>query len=122
MQAFVDKISEDLNTEYGSQGIIVQSVLPGFVMTNMTKLRRATLFTPTADHYVSSALKTVGYAKHSCGYLPHAIMQLFLKTLWEYVPDICNKFTLSMMKKIRNKALKLNQKFAEKQKLAEKNQ
>lgn len=88
----------------------------------MTKLRRTSLLTPSADHYVSNALKTVGYAKHTTGYLPHAIMQLVLKKLWQYVPDLCNKFTMSMMKKIRNKSLKLNQKYAEKQKLAEKSQ
>lgn len=122
MQAFVDKLSEDLNTEYGSQGIIVQSVLPGFVVTNMTKLRRDTLFAPTSDKYVASALKTIGYAKHTTGYLPHALMQLVLTTFHTYVPDITNSLTLNTMQKIKSKSLRLNKKFEEEKKLEGKTQ
>ncbi|XP_031625222.1 very-long-chain 3-oxoacyl-CoA reductase-B [Contarinia nasturtii] len=121
-KAFVDKLSEDLNTEYGSQGIIVQSVLPGFVVTNMTKLRRASLFAPSSDKYVSHALQTIGYAKHTTGYWPHAIMQLLLTTAHAYLPDLTNSFTLSAMQKIKRKSIKLNQKFEEKKKLEEKSQ
>lgn len=122
MQAFVDKFSEDLNTEYNAQGIIVQSVLPGFVVTNMTKLRRSSFLAPTADKYVASALKTIGYAKHTSGYLPHAIMQVSLTTFYTYLPDLANSITLNLMKKIKNKSLTLNKKFEEKKKLEEKSQ
>lgn len=111
-----------MNTEYGSRGIIVQSVLPGFVVTNMTKLRRASLLAPTSDNYVANALNTIGYAKHTSGYFPHALMQLVLTTLHAYLPDLTNSFTLSSMQKIKRKSLKLNQKFEEKKKLEEKNQ
>lgn len=121
-KAFVDKLSEDLNTEYGNQGIIVQSVLPGFVVTNMTKLRRSSLLAPTSDNYVSHAIKTIGYAKHTTGYWPHAIMQLVLSSIHAYLPDLSNSFTLSIMQKIKNKSLKLNQKYEEKKKLDEKSQ
>lgn len=121
-KAFVDKISEDLNTEYGSQGIIVQSVLPGFVVTNMTKLRRSSLLAPTSDNYVSHALQTIGYAKHTTGYWPHSLMQLVLTTFHAYFPDLSNYFTLNIMQKIKRKSLKLNQKFEEKKKSEEKSQ
>lgn len=121
-QAFVDKLSEDLNTEYSSQGIIIQSVLPGFVVTNMTKLKRSTLLAPTSDQYVDSALKTIGYAKHTNGYFPHALMQLFLTTLWAYLPDLTNKLHLNGMLKIKQKSLKLNQKFEEKKKMEQKSE
>lgn len=88
----------------------------------MTKLRRASLLTPTADTYVSHALKTIGYAKHTTGYWPHAIMQLVLQTVHTYAPDFANSITLKLMQKVKRKALKLNQKFEEKKKLEEKNQ
>ena len=39
-KAFADKFSEDLAGEYHKDGIIVQSVLPGPVATNMTKMKR----------------------------------------------------------------------------------
>lgn len=88
----------------------------------MTKLKRSSLLAPTADAFVESALKTVGYAKHTCGYLPHAIMQLVLTTVHTYLPDLSNSLTLHLMKKIKTKSLKLNKKFEEQQKLAEKTQ
>lgn len=113
-QAFVDKFSEDLSTEYNSQGIIIQSVLPGFVVTNMTKLKRTSLLAPSSDNYAASALRTIGYATHTTGYLPHAFMQLVINTLHAYLPDLTNSITLNSMKKIRAKSLKLNKKVEEK--------
>lgn len=100
----------------------MQSVLPGFVVTNMTKLRRSSLLAPTSDQYVENALKTVGYAKHTSGYFPHALMQLVLTTFWAYLPDLTNTLNLNMMQKIKRKSLKLNQKFEEKKKTEQKSQ
>lgn len=113
-QAFVDKFSEDLSTEYSSQGIIVQSVLPGFVVTNMTKLKRSSMLAPTSDKYVASALRTLGYARHTTGFLPHALMQLVINTIHTYLPELANRITLNSMKKIRSKSLKANKKAEEK--------
>lgn len=105
-QAFVDKFSEDLATEYKHQGIIVQSVLPGFVATNMTRLKRTSLMTPSADVYVAAALRTVGYSRHTTGYFPHAIMKLVIDTLQAIIPETSNRIILRQMEKIRMKALK----------------
>lgn len=120
LQAFVDKFSEDINTEYASHGIIVQAVLPGFVVTNMTKLRSARLLHPNADQYVTSAMRSIGYARHTTGYIPHALMRLMLRTSHEYIPTATNTITLFIMKKIKKISLRLNEKFEEDQKLKEK--
>ncbi|XP_017850856.1 very-long-chain 3-oxoacyl-CoA reductase isoform X2 [Drosophila busckii] len=48
-KAFVNKFSDDLQTEYKQHGIIIQSVQPGFVATNMSKIRKPTLFAPSPD-------------------------------------------------------------------------
>jgi len=112
-KAFVDKFSEDLSTEYISEGIVVQSVLPGFVATNMTKLRRTNLLAPGPDKFVASALRTIGHARHSTGYFPHALKQVVLTTLHTYIPDLTNSLVLHVMRKIKNKSLKLNKKFDE---------
>ena len=51
-----------------------QSVLPFFVATKLSKIRRATLDKPTPERYVAAELGTVGLENQTNGYLPHAIM------------------------------------------------
>ncbi|KAG7473852.1 hypothetical protein MATL_G00100060 [Megalops atlanticus] len=73
-KAFVDFFSRGLHAEYKSKGIIIQSVLPFFVATKMTKIRKPTLDKPTPERYVAAELTTVGLQSQTNGYLPHAIM------------------------------------------------
>ncbi|KAL4613440.1 very-long-chain 3-oxoacyl-CoA reductase-B-like isoform X2 [Arapaima gigas] len=73
-KAFVDYFTQGLNMEYKNKGIIIQSVLPFFVATKMSKVRKATLDKPTPERYVAAQLKTVGLQCQTNGYLPHAIM------------------------------------------------
>ena len=51
-----------------------QSVLPFFVATKLSKIRRATLDKPSPQRYVAAELNTVGLQTQTNGYLPHAIM------------------------------------------------
>lgn len=51
-----------------------QSVLPFFIATKMSNIKRATLSKPTPERYVASELSTVGLQTQTNGYLPHAIM------------------------------------------------
>ncbi|XP_037553619.1 very-long-chain 3-oxoacyl-CoA reductase-B [Nematolebias whitei] len=73
-KAFVDFFSRGLQVEYKSKGIIIQSVLPFFVVTKLSKIRRATLDKPSPERYVAAELNTVGLQMQTNGYLPHAIM------------------------------------------------
>ncbi|KAM9766112.1 very-long-chain 3-oxoacyl-CoA reductase-B [Menidia menidia] len=73
-KAFVDFFSRGLQAEYKSKGIIIQSVLPFFVATKLSKIRRPTLDKPSPDRYVSAELATVGLETQTNGYLPHALM------------------------------------------------
>uniref|UniRef100_A0A8D3DRM7 Hydroxysteroid (17-beta) dehydrogenase 12b n=1 Tax=Scophthalmus maximus TaxID=52904 RepID=A0A8D3DRM7_SCOMX len=73
-KAFVDFFSRGLQAEYKSKGIIIQSVLPFFVATKLSKIRRATLDKPSPQRYVAAELNTVGLQTQTNGYLPHAIM------------------------------------------------
>lgn len=106
IQAFVDKFTEDLSIEYGKRGIIVQSVLPGFVCSNMSKIKKPTWLAPSADLYVKSALRTVGISRHTTGYYPHAIMQLVINTMQSLLPETANKMVLKQMEGLRAKALR----------------
>ncbi|CAL9701335.1 unnamed protein product [Knipowitschia caucasica] len=73
-KAFVDFFSLGLQAEYRRKGLIIQSVMPFFVATKMTKIRRPTLDKPTPERYVAAELSTVGLQDRTNGYLPHAIL------------------------------------------------
>jgi len=102
-KAFVDKFSEDLSSEYSKDGIIIQSVLPGFVATNMTRMK-SSLMVPDADTYAEAALRTIGYARHTTGYFPHAVMQLGINTVHSLAPEFSNGVVLNNMEKARARA------------------
>lgn len=74
LQMFVSKFSEDLAQEYRNRGIIVQCILPGYVATKMSKIKKANYFSPTPQTFVESAISTVGIEPHTVGYWPHNIM------------------------------------------------
>ncbi|XP_068428782.1 very-long-chain 3-oxoacyl-CoA reductase-B [Clinocottus analis] len=73
-KAFVDFFSRGLQAEYKSRGIIIQSVLPFFVATKLSGIKKPTLDKPTPRRYVTAQLNTVGLQDQTNGYLPHAIM------------------------------------------------
>lgn len=73
-KAFVDFFSRGLQEEYRRQGIIIQSVLPFFVATKMTRIRTPTLDKPTPERYVAAAVTTAGVQSQTNGYFPHAVM------------------------------------------------
>ena len=50
-----------------------QSVLPYFVATKMSKIRRASFFAPDPTTYVRSALKTLASQSRTFGCLSHAL-------------------------------------------------
>ncbi|XP_048462846.1 very-long-chain 3-oxoacyl-CoA reductase-A-like [Rhincodon typus] len=80
-KSFVDFFSQALHIEYKNKGIIVQSVLPFYVATKLSKIRRPTLSKPSPETYVKAALKTVGLQMQTNGYLPHAIMGWIMTSL-----------------------------------------
>uniref|UniRef100_A0A8B9JPU1 Hydroxysteroid (17-beta) dehydrogenase 12b n=1 Tax=Astyanax mexicanus TaxID=7994 RepID=A0A8B9JPU1_ASTMX len=73
-KAFVDFFSRALDAEYKSKGVIIQSVLPFYVTTKLSKIKRASLDIPTPERYVRSQISTVGLQNQTNGYLPHAVM------------------------------------------------
>uniref|UniRef100_A0A0K8UUI1 Estradiol 17-beta-dehydrogenase 12 n=1 Tax=Bactrocera latifrons TaxID=174628 RepID=A0A0K8UUI1_BACLA len=105
-KAFVDKFSEDLQTEYRDSGITVQCIKPGFVATKMSKVK-ASMWCPTPDTYVASALNMLGYTTTTPGYFPHH----FLEIPCDFMTYLtCKPFVSSMFLKhylkLRKSALK----------------
>uniref|UniRef100_UPI00358F8676 very-long-chain 3-oxoacyl-CoA reductase n=1 Tax=Myxine glutinosa TaxID=7769 RepID=UPI00358F8676 len=103
-KAYVDFFSRALDTEYRSRGIIVQSVLPFFVVTNMSRIKKASLDKPDPGTYAQAALATVGLRSRTCGYLPHSIMGWIITTI---LPSFATeKILLENNKLIRARYLK----------------
>ncbi|KAM3963856.1 very-long-chain 3-oxoacyl-CoA reductase-like [Aphomia sociella] len=73
-KAFVAKFSEELKVEYADKGIVIQCICPGFVATNMSKIRRTTFFAPSPKAYVQSALSLVGTTSLTNGYFSHSLL------------------------------------------------
>lgn len=96
-KAFMKKFSDDLSAEYKDDGIICQTVLPGFVATNMIGLDMGTLMVPNADVFVKAALKTVGFAGQTSAYLPHMLLQLLAKLSGFLIPPLLRRITLTIM-------------------------
>lgn len=105
-KAFVDKFSDDLAAEYEKVGIIVQSVLPGPVATNMTKMKKGSWMAPLAKTFAESALSTVGFTVHTTGYFPHSLLQFSAQLLNYISPSLSRGTTLKTMGNVRNRAVK----------------
>ncbi|CAH0595086.1 unnamed protein product [Chrysodeixis includens] len=73
-KAYVEKFSEDLEWEYKKSGVIFQCVMPGFVCSNMTGIRKSSFFAPTAKTFVKSALALIGTTNMTTGFFPHSIL------------------------------------------------
>ncbi|XP_037936706.1 very-long-chain 3-oxoacyl-CoA reductase-like [Teleopsis dalmanni] len=105
-KAFVDKFSDELQTEYQSQGIIVQTLRPYIVATNMMQKPKPNLFVPSAEVYVDSALKTVGITSQTNGYFLHALPQ-FINHLLNLIVGrhITKILRFKLLKIVRKRAL-----------------
>lgn len=107
-KAFVIQFTSDLEVEYRDQGITMMCTVPYFVVTNMSKIRRASFTTPTAATYASSVLAQLGTTTFTHGYWVHDIVAFVTSLLGPFGPGI----TFSVLKTIRGKALKKKEKAA----------
>jgi len=105
-KAFVIQFSNDLEYEYRGSGIVTQCVAPGYVVSNMSKLRRATFWSPTPDVFVKSALARLGVDTFTTGYWFHELMMVATGLLGPFA----NRVVFNTLAGIRKKALKKKEK------------
>jgi len=105
-KAFVIQFTRDLEFEYRAKGIVTQCVAPGYVVSNMSKLRKATFWCPSPETYVRSALARLGVDSFTTGYWFHEIMLWATSMMGAYAAPVVFK-TLNA---IRKKALKKKEK------------
>ncbi|EEB18667.1 steroid dehydrogenase, putative [Pediculus humanus corporis] len=109
---YVEKFSDELRTEYKDKGLVIQTVLPGFVATKMAKLKKSSLFAPSPSTFVQSALSKVGVHDHTTGYLPHTIFVGAINAIHSVCPAFANYFVMNSLKKVRAKAIASSKKKA----------
>lgn len=114
-KSFVDLFSRSLAYEYAKKGITIQSVLPGFVVSNMSRIRRATWNSPTPETYVKSQLRTVGLDGQSCGFWAHELQFYFTQHVFPiiYGRSLTGNIAFNQMKLLRFKALRKAQQIAD---------
>ncbi|KAK5639085.1 hypothetical protein RI129_011577 [Pyrocoelia pectoralis] len=105
-KAYIEKFSEDLSTEYADMGIVVQCVSPGYVATNMSKIRNPTWMAPNPKTFVKYALETVGIQESTTGYFPHTALVTVTKFLGKISTKWERRIVINTMKNIRGRALR----------------
>lgn len=80
-KAYVKFFSEGLSAEYSDKGIVIQCLMPFYVTTKMSKLRKSSAMVPTPTAYVQSALSNLGISSCTHGYWSHNFLGWFTKTL-----------------------------------------
>lgn len=114
-KSFVDVFSRSIAYEYAKKGITIQSVLPGFVSTKMSKMRRS-WNAPSPPEYVRSQLKTVGVDSQTTGFWSHELQYYITQHVFPiiYGASLTCNIAFSQMKLMRQKALKKQQLLANK--------
>ncbi|XP_067413338.1 very-long-chain 3-oxoacyl-CoA reductase-like [Emydura macquarii macquarii] len=110
--AFVDFFSRGLEAEYRSQGILVQSVLPMLVSTNMTHNVTPSLYVKTAEDFAREALNTVGISSRTSGCLSHSVQSFLYGLLvhdWLRLSSLGVKLTSTVWRKLETQIPSLKQ-------------
>jgi len=73
-KAYINNFSQALYYEYRRHGIHVQSSLPGFVATKLSKIRHTSLTVPSASSWARAAIAHIGFEPLSVPYWSHALL------------------------------------------------
>lgn len=96
-KAFVNKFSQDLEVELRGSGVIVQTVAPGYVMTNMVTSNtrvQASFAAPYADEYVKANFRTLGLESFTGSYWFHKIQHAICRWGCFFFPETLKTGTL----------------------------
>ncbi|XP_051148393.1 very-long-chain 3-oxoacyl-CoA reductase 1-like [Andrographis paniculata] len=89
-KGYVGMLSRSIGLEYKQYGIDVQCQIPLLVATKMSRIKKATLFCPSAETYGKASVRWIGHAHPACiPYWPHALQAFFLSLLPVSLLDYC---------------------------------
>jgi len=101
-KGFVDLFSRSLAAECASRGVLIQSLCPGFVVSKLSGIRKPSLFSPTPEQFVSSAIDRISLP-FTTGYWAHELQDFGQSLLPEF---LSNKITMFVLGGVRARALK----------------
>eukprot|EP00090_Calanus_glacialis_P042096 TRINITY_DN74763_c0_g1_i1.p1 TRINITY_DN74763_c0_g1~~TRINITY_DN74763_c0_g1_i1.p1 ORF type:complete len:307 (-),score=112.39 TRINITY_DN74763_c0_g1_i1:193-1113(-) len=101
-KAFVIQWSADMELEYSDKGITIMCACPYYVVSNMSKIRKANWSTPTPVVYSKSLLGQLGCVSFTTGFWAHDLMHFAISVIGPLAPIV----TLKMLKSVRVRALK----------------
>eukprot|EP00095_Tigriopus_kingsejongensis_P000962 maker-scaffold83_size396513-snap-gene-1.20 protein:Tk00962 transcript:maker-scaffold83_size396513-snap-gene-1.20-mRNA-1 annotation:"hypothetical protein DAPPUDRAFT_301034" len=101
VKAYVDRFSQGLAMEYAPYGITIQCVLPGYVVSNMSGLKKASFIAPTAEVFVRSALGRLGVFAWTNGFWVHDVMAAFISLIPE---PLANSLIFGQIEAVRKRA------------------
>jgi len=104
-KAFVNSFSRDLEYELRGTGVIVQTVMPGYVLTNMvtsnTQLQSSSAVVPNADEYVAANLRTLGLESYTASFWAHKLQVAFFQCGEFIFPEIAKNRAYAAMDSVR---------------------
>ena len=78
-KAFVIQWSADMELEYSDKGITIMCACPYYVVSNMSKIRKANWSTPTPIVYSKSLLSQLGCVSFTTGFWAHDLMHFAIR-------------------------------------------
>ncbi|TRY76514.1 hypothetical protein TCAL_03530 [Tigriopus californicus] len=107
VKAYVDTFTKGLALEYGKYGITIQCVLPGYVVSNMSGLKKPSFIAPTPDVFVKSALGRLGVFSRTTGYIVHDLM---VGVIWLLPDFVADSMIFGQIDAVRKRALRKKEK------------
>jgi len=115
-KAFVTYFSQCLGTELAESNVLVENLIPGYVVSKLSKTRKS-FMSPNADEYVRCVLNKIGIPGGadapfcSTPYPSHALLQWFMSMLGR---KLLLRLTLDQLVAVRAKAIRKKEKEASK--------
>ncbi|XP_074659862.1 very-long-chain 3-oxoacyl-CoA reductase-like [Tubulanus polymorphus] len=109
-KVYVDFFSQGLRKEYESKGITIQCVMPFFVATKLSGIRRSNFMAPTPKTFVEQTMATIGRQGRTFGCLSHALQSMVTLQVPEDLHMTLSKMILSGPRAKALKKIKAQQK------------
>lgn len=73
-KAYIDFLGRSMHWEYASKGVRIQTLVPFFVATRMSRVRRPTLLIPSPEVFARACMRFIGHSDLVVyPYLPHLL-------------------------------------------------
>jgi 17beta-estradiol 17-dehydrogenase / very-long-chain 3-oxoacyl-CoA reductase len=105
-KAFVDSFTISLAAEYKSKGVTIQSLTPGFVVSKMSKIRKSSITTPSAEVFARSSVASLGAPSITGRVFPNPIHYLQTAAIRFLPESVQSRIVFAMHRDIRTRALK----------------